>query len=116
MKTKSACNFAFFTRRVLIVLFVLAGVFMLPLLFLLANPAVGGGDSAAQSREKSPQGHSGTLEKMMVASGSVATVVDLSRVNDSGSATQRLNAFCFVVKPNSFFTILVFNNVYVALS
>ena len=64
MKTKSES--AFFNRRVLIGLSVLAGVFMLPLLFLLGNSAAAGGDSAAPTKQNSLQSQTGTLEKMIV--------------------------------------------------
>ena len=37
--------------------------------------------------------------------------IDLNRLNASGSATEKPEALRFTVKPNSFFTILVFNNV-----
>ena len=109
MKTKSES--AFFNRRVLIGLSVLAGVFTLPLLFLLGNPAAAGGDSAAPTKQNSLQSQTGTLEKMIAASGSVVVDIDLNRLDASGSATQKPEALRFTVKPNSFFTILVFNNV-----
>ncbi|MFZ3374655.1 MAG: hypothetical protein WA183_03795, partial [Chthoniobacterales bacterium] len=51
-----------------------------------------------------------TLEKMIVASGSVAMDLDLNRLNGISSAT-KLDTLRFDVRPNSFFTILVFNNV-----
>ena len=109
MKTKSES--AFFNRRVLIGLSVLAGVFALPLLLLFGNPATAGGNSPATAKQNSLQSPTGTLEKMIAASGSVAVDIDLNRLNASGSATQKPEALRFTVKPNSFFTILVFNNV-----
>src|SRR5438309_8148549 len=84
--------------------------FTLPLLLLFINSS---GNSVAQSREKNPGGETGTLEKMIVASGSVAMDLDLNRLNGIGSATREsnLDTLRFGVRPNSFFTILVFNNV-----
>jgi hypothetical protein len=111
LETKSTSNSVSFSRRLLIGLSVLAGVFTLPLFFRLGNPAVAGGDSAAQPKQKTLQSQTGTLEKMIVASGSVAMDVDLDRLNGIDSATQKLNTLRFVAKPNSFFTILVFNSV-----
>jgi hypothetical protein len=111
MKTKSASNSASVSRRLLIGLFVLAAVLMLPLLFLFGNPAAAVGNFAALAKQKSPPGQSGMLEKMIVASGSVAMDVDFDRPNGSGSATRNLETLHFTVKPNSFFTILVFNNI-----
>src|SRR5437667_1276961 len=82
--------------------------FMLPLLLLFINSS---GNSVAQSREKSPGGETGTLEKMIVERGSAAMDLDLNRVNGVGSTTSKLETLRFEVRPNSFFTILVFNNV-----
>src|SRR4029077_6810347 len=84
--------------------------FMLPLLLLFSNSS---GNSAAQVQKKSPEQPTGTLEKMIVASGSVAMDLDLNRLNGVGSATKesKLDTLPFGVRPNSFFTILVFNNV-----
>src|SRR5260370_33822204 len=47
---------------------------------------------------------------MIVATGSVAMDIDLNRLNGVGSAT-KLDTWRFEVRPNSFFTILIFNNV-----
>ena len=110
MKTKSASQSASFSRRLLIGLSLLAGVFTLPLLLLLSNPATAGGNSAAPAKQKSPERLTATMEKRIVASGSVAMNLDLNRLNGLSSATQKLHTLDFVVKPNSFFTILLFNN------
>jgi subtilisin-like proprotein convertase family protein len=83
--------------------------FALPLLLLLGNSS---GNSAPQSFEKSPDGQTGTLEKMIVASGNVAMDLDLNRLNGTGltgKESQR-ETLRFQVGPNSFFTILVFDN------
>ena len=84
--------------------------FTLPLLLLLSNSS---GNSAPQSPGKSLEGQTGTLEKMIVASGNVAMDLDLDRLKGIGSGKQesKLDTFHFEVGPNSFFTILVFNNV-----
>ena len=86
------------------------GYFTLPLLLLLSNSS---GNSAPQSPGKTSEGQTGTLEKMIVASGNVAMDLDLNRLNGIASATQesKLDTLRFEVGPNSFFTILVFNNV-----
>src|SRR6202163_4349356 len=81
--------------------------FTLPLLLLLSNSS---GNSAAQVQKRSPEQPTGTLEKMIVASGSAAMDLDLNRLNGLSSGT-KLDTFHFEVRPNSFFTILVFNNV-----
>ena len=75
--------------------------FTLPLLLLLSNSA---GNSAPQSAGKSPEGETGTLEKLIVASGNVAMDLDLNRLTGSGSGTQqsKLESVRFDVGPNSF--------------
>src|ERR1700730_216995 len=80
----------------------------LPLLLLLSNSS---GNSATQSPGKSPEGQTGTLEKMIVAHGNVAMDLDLNQLNGTASATKesKLDTLRFQVGPNSFFTILVFN-------
>ena len=84
--------------------------FALPLLFLLGDSS---GNSAPQSSEKSPEGQTGTLERMIAASGNVAIDLDLNRLNGSDSATKesKRETFRFEIGPNSFFTIRVFNHV-----
>src|SRR6266404_364351 len=84
--------------------------FTLPLLLLLSNSS---GNSAPQSSGKSPEGQTGTLEKLIVANGNVALELDLNRLNGTVSTTRepKLETLRFQVGPNSFFTILAFNNV-----
>src|SRR5437016_6569061 len=88
----------------------LLSYFTLPLLLLLSNSS---GNSAPQSPGKGPQGQTGTLEKMIVANGNVAMDLDLNRLNGTFSATResKPETLRFQVGPNSFFTILAFNNV-----
>src|SRR6266850_3905592 len=84
--------------------------FMLPLLLLLGNSS---GNSASQSLEKKPERQTGTLEKMIVANGNVTMDLDLSRLNGiaPGKQESKRETLRFQVGSNSFFTILVFNNV-----
>ncbi len=84
--------------------------FVLPLLLLLSNSS---GNSAPPSPGKNPEGETGTLEKMIVANGNVAMDLDLNRLNGIDSATKesKLETLRFQVGPNSFFTVLVFNDV-----
>ena len=81
---------------------------MLPLLLLFCNSSQ---NSVAGSKQKSPDVQSGTLEKMIVASGSVAMDVDLNRLNGVNSATAKRETLRFAVAANSFFPVLVFNDV-----
>src|SRR5437879_10848868 len=80
--------------------------FTLPLLLLLSNSS---GNSAPQSPAKSPEGQTGTFEKMIVANGNVAMDLDLNRLNGIASRAQesKRETLRFQVSPNSFFTILV---------
>jgi hypothetical protein len=80
----------------------------LPLLLLFCNSSQ---NSLAQPKVESPDAQAGTLEKMIVASGSVLMDVDLNRLNGVNSATAKLETLRFVVAANSFFPVLVFNDV-----
>ena len=86
------------------------GYFTLPLLLLLSNSS---GNSAPQLPVQSLEGQTGTLEKMIIASGSVVMDLDLGRLNgrEAGKQLPKLETLRFEVAPNSFFTILVFDKV-----
>src|SRR6478752_2453953 len=85
--------------------------FMLPLL-LLFGLRDGGSSNARHAAKTSlaEQGESGTLQKMIVASGSVSMDIDLNRINGVTS-TRKLETLHFGVAPASFFPVLVFNKV-----
>jgi hypothetical protein len=82
--------------------------FMLPLLLLFCNSSQ---NSVAGSKQKSPDAQSGSLEKMIVASGSVVMDVDLNRLNGVNSVTAKRETLRFAVAADSFFTVLVFNDI-----
>src|SRR6266568_6540413 len=82
----------------------------LPLLLLFAPADMQSGNSAA-NKNPSNGGQSGTLQKMIVASGSATMDIDVNRINGISSATGKLETLHFAVAPNSFFPVLVFNNV-----
>ncbi len=69
------------------------------------------GNYAAQSKQKTSDAPSGTLQKMIVESGSVTMDLDLNRLNGISSAPQKPVTLQFAVAANSFFSILVFNDV-----
>ena len=73
---------------------------MLPMLALFSATS---GISAAQDSQ------TGTLETMIVASGTVDMDLNLSRLNGSGTES-RTETLRFQAEPNSFLPILVFNN------
>jgi len=82
----------------------------LPLLLLLSNSS---GNSAPQLPGKNPDGQTGTLERLIVANGNAVMDLDLNRLRGDGSAApqSKREGVRFDVGPNSFFTILVFNDV-----
>src|SRR5213593_4709312 len=81
----------------------------LPLVLLFAPADMQSGNSAA-NKNPSNGGQSGTLQKMIVASGSVTMDIDVNRLNGISCTTGKLETLHFAVAPNSFFPILVFNN------
>jgi hypothetical protein len=82
--------------------------FTLSLLLLLSNSS---GNSAPPSQSKNPRGPTGTLERMIVSRGEVVLELDLNRLTGTGKLGQERDTVPFDIGPNSFFTILVFNNV-----
>jgi hypothetical protein len=95
-------------------------VSMLPLLLLFGSRD-GASSNALDVAKTSPArpGETGTLQKMIVASGSVTMDIDVNRINGISFTTGKLETASsrtlselhFDVAPNSFFPILVFNNV-----
>ena len=73
--------------------------FSLSLVLLLGN------SSQLQSTVKSSE-ETGTLNKMIVANGNVLLDLDLNRLNGTGNR----ETVRFQVSPNSFFTVLVYND------
>ena len=84
----------------------------LPLVLLFAPADIHSSNAATNTSTK--QGQSETLQKMIVASGSASMNLDLNRLNGNASVadSSRIpSELRFVVAPNSFFPIIVFNNV-----
>jgi hypothetical protein len=81
--------------------------FVLPLLLLFGPPVTGWSNS-----QKTPdsQRQSGTLQKMIVENGTVAMDLDVDRLNGDGSLAAKVERLRFAVAANSFFSILVFND------
>src|ERR1700751_801964 len=88
----------------------LAG-FILPLFLLFASPPATA-PKAVAAAEKSPdiQGQSGTLQKMIVESGGVPMDLGLNRLNGGVPMAANPQSVHFAVAANSFFSILVFND------
>src|SRR6516164_2004796 len=65
----------------------------------------------AQREQNTSGAMTGTLQKMIVASGTVGMDLDVDRLNSDGSLAAKVEQLRFDVAANSFFSILVFNNV-----
>jgi len=80
-------------------------------LFSLFSILNGGSDqSLIFNKQTVPYGNTGTLQKMIAASGSVAVDLDLNRLNGKRTRQTKPSTLRFDVENNSFFTVLVFNN------
>jgi hypothetical protein len=81
----------------------------LPFLVFFSN---GSGHLLTVLNQKGLEGNTGTLEKMIVASGSVAMSLDLNRLNGTGTDAKepKLSLLRFDAERDSFFTVLVFND------
>jgi hypothetical protein len=87
----------------------LAGL-ALPLFLLFASPPATAPKAFGATKETpESQGQTGTLQRMIVESGSVTMDLDLNQLNGIGSAPGRPTTLQFDVAANSFFPILVFN-------
>jgi hypothetical protein len=85
--------------------------FMLPLFLLFASPQATAPKAFAATKKTSDmQGQNGTLQKMIVENGSVTMDLDLNRLNGSALNAANLQSIHFAVAANSFFSILVFND------
>src|SRR6266478_4732592 len=89
---------------------IILAAFTLALLLLFALADIQSGNSPA-NKSPATHGQDGTLQKMIVASGSVTMDLDLNRINGVSSTIARQETLYFAVAANSFFSVLVFNNV-----
>src|SRR6267378_2094445 len=82
----------------------------LPLFLLFASPPASAPKAFGATKETpESQAQSGTLQKMIIENGSVMMDLDISRLNGIGSVPGRPTTLQFAVAANSFFPILVFN-------
>jgi hypothetical protein len=81
----------------------------LPLVLVFAPAAVHSGNPTTN---KSPanQAQTGTLQKMIVENGMVTINLDVDRLNTDGSLVAKVDQLRFAVAANSFFPVLVFND------
>src|SRR4029434_5159286 len=84
----------------------LTGFALLSVLFF-ANAS---GNNASQPKQNASETRTGTLQKMIVENASVTMQVDLNGLNGSNSLVARPVTLQFSVAANSFFPILVFND------
>jgi hypothetical protein len=85
------------------------------LLVLLGNYAVQsatGRNRGGELNQKNADAPTGTLQKMIVENGSVTMALDLNRLNGISSTTQNLQQVRFAIAANSFFPILIFNDLF----
>src|SRR4030095_8156783 len=85
--------------------------FIFPLFLLFAWSEADGGTTAPQ-KQRSPndQTVNGTLQKLIVENGSVTLSLDLNGLNGSNELITRPTTIRFAAATNSFFPILVFND------
>src|SRR5205085_472260 len=89
--------------------------FILPLLLLFAvseasSPKAFAAASAGAARRSLDEGGTGTFQKMLIENGSITMDLDLNGLNGSSSLVARPITLHFASAANSFFTILVFND------
>ena len=84
----------------------LNGFALLSVLFF-ANAS---GINASQPKQNASEALTGTLQKMIVENASVTMQLDLNGLNGSSSLVARPVTLHFAAAPNSFFSILVFND------
>src|SRR5438105_11548025 len=80
-----------------------------PVFLLFASLTLESANSAI-NRPQNGHDQTGTLQKMIVENGSVTMQLDLNGLNGSGSLVARPVMLLFAAAPNSFFPILVFND------
>src|SRR5207249_3817885 len=83
--------------------------FVVPVVLLFASLNLGSANSAI-NRPQNGNDQTGTVQKMIVESGSVTMQLDLNGLNGSNSLVARPVMLQFAAAPNSFFPILVFND------
>src|SRR6476659_2153004 len=85
---------------------ILTGFALLSVLFS-ANAS---GNNTSQPKPPASETLTGTLQKMIVENASVTMQLDLNGLNGSSSLVARPVTLYFAAAPNSFFPVLVFND------
>src|SRR5256886_10547375 len=81
--------------------------FVFPLLLLFCSTVIG---SSHTEKSAAGQSMSGTVQEMIAENGSITMDLDLNGLNGNGSLVARPVSLHFAVAANSFFSILVFND------
>src|SRR4051812_4834074 len=82
----------------------------LPLFLLFASPPASAPNAfGATKQTPERQGQTGTLQRIIVESGSVTLDLDVNRLNAFASLLGRPTTLQFAVAADSFFPILIFN-------
>ena len=86
--------------------------FILPFLFLLSSSDAGSANPVAQIQKSpdNPNEATGILQKMITETGTATMKLDFNRLNGMSVALQKQEQMRFDIAANSFFSILVFND------
>ena len=86
--------------------------FILPFLFLLSSSDAGSANPVAQMQRSpdNPNETTGILQKMIAETGTATMKLDLNRLNGISVAPQKQEEMRFNIAADSFFSILVFND------
>ena len=86
--------------------------FILPFLFLLSSPNSGSANPIAEKQKipENPNEATGILQKMIVENGTATMKLDLNRLNGISVAPQKQEELRFDIAADSFFSVLVFND------
>src|ERR1043165_9145803 len=86
--------------------------FILPFLFLLSLPNSGSANPIAEKQKipENPNEATGILQKMIVENGAATMKLDINRLNGISVAPQKPEELRFDIAADSFFSVLVFND------
>src|SRR5437867_12964205 len=79
-------------------------------LFLILTLSQADSRNSAINKKPDSRGQTGTLQKMIVENGMVRLDLDVDRLNADGSLAAKVVQLRFAAAANSFFSILVFND------
>src|SRR5882724_7941107 len=79
-------------------------------LFLFLTLSQAGSQNSAINKNPDSRGQNGTLQRMIVENGMVTMDLDVDRLNADGSLAAKVVQLRFAAAANSFFSILVFND------